>query len=136
MDIKDLSSIRFLKAEFPDITVTQIDNIIDAFQRLKDKVIANEEAKKAQKKELLVAVAELDKSLAKIGCTFDDVVKVKNGGEDALNEKKAIPPKYAYPDENGEQCTWTGRGRTPVAFAKLLASGRSAEEFLIPEAKE
>ncbi len=133
MDIKDLSSIRFLKAEFPDITTAQIDSIIDAFERLKDKIAANEAAKKAQREGLLKAVAELDKSLAELGYTFSDVEKLKKGGEAALGDKKSIAPKYAYTDENGNACTWTGRGRTPVAFAKLLESGRKAEEFLIPE---
>ncbi len=134
MDIKELSSIRFLKSEFPDITSAQIDSVIDAFSRLKEKLVEAENAKKAKRENLVKAVEAFENNLAELGLTFSDAAKFKQeGGETTVREKKVIPPKYAYTDENGNSCTWTGRGRTPVAFAKLLESGRKAEEFLIAD---
>ncbi|WP_312123587.1 H-NS family nucleoid-associated regulatory protein, partial [Pantoea vagans] len=41
------------------------------------------------------------------------------------------PAKYSYTDENGEQKSWTGQGRTPAAIKKALDSGKSLDSFLI-----
>ena len=41
------------------------------------------------------------------------------------------PAKYKFTDENGEEKTWTGQGRTPAALKKLLDEGKSLDDFLI-----
>ncbi|WP_313685399.1 H-NS family nucleoid-associated regulatory protein, partial [Pantoea sp.] len=41
------------------------------------------------------------------------------------------PAKYSYTDENGEEKSWTGQGRTPAAIKKALDAGKSLDSFLI-----
>ena len=41
------------------------------------------------------------------------------------------PAKYKYIDENGDEKTWTGQGRTPKAIAAALEGGKALEDFAI-----
>ena len=39
------------------------------------------------------------------------------------------PAKYKYTDENGNEQTWTGQGRTPKAIAAAIEAGKTLEDF-------
>ena len=41
------------------------------------------------------------------------------------------PAKYKYTDENGNEQTWTGQGRTPKAIAAAIEAGKTLEDFAI-----
>lgn len=42
-----------------------------------------------------------------------------------------VPQKYCYTDENGKEHYWTGRGRTPVIYQKLIDDGVDLKQYLI-----
>ena len=42
-----------------------------------------------------------------------------------------VPPKYRYTAPDGSEVTWSGRGRKPEAFIKLIEQGHSIDEYLI-----
>lgn len=39
--------------------------------------------------------------------------------------------KYKYTDENGNEQTWTGQGRTPKTIAAAIEAGKTLEDFAI-----
>ncbi|WP_259677923.1 H-NS family nucleoid-associated regulatory protein, partial [Klebsiella pneumoniae] len=41
------------------------------------------------------------------------------------------PAKYKYTDDNGNEQTWTGQGRTPKAIATAIEAGKTLEDFAI-----
>lgn len=41
------------------------------------------------------------------------------------------PAKYKYTDDQGNDKTWTGQGRTPKAIADAIASGKTLQDFEI-----
>ncbi|EBK1239989.1 H-NS histone family protein, partial [Salmonella enterica] len=41
------------------------------------------------------------------------------------------PAKYKYTDENGNEQTWTGQGRTPKAIAAAIEAGKKLEDFAL-----
>ncbi|ENU0116236.1 H-NS family nucleoid-associated regulatory protein, partial [Escherichia coli] len=41
------------------------------------------------------------------------------------------PAKYKYTDENGNEQTWTGQGRTPKVIAAAIEAGKTLEDFAI-----
>jgi len=57
----------------------------------------------------------------------------------ALSENKTVtkarraarPAKYSYVDENGENRTWTGQGRTPAVIKKAIEEGKQLDDFLL-----
>ena len=48
-----------------------------------------------------------------------------------LYEVITRPAKYKYVDENGQEKTWTGQGRTPLTIQKALNEGKSLNDFAI-----
>lgn len=48
----------------------------------------------------------------------------------ATSTGRKIAPKYHNPENTSQ--TWTGRGKAPVWFSQLIASGKTREDLLIP----
>ncbi|MBY6356742.1 H-NS histone family protein, partial [Enterobacter sichuanensis] len=48
-----------------------------------------------------------------------------------VKKRKPREAKYRFIDQNGEEKTWTGQGRTPKPIASALANGKSLDDFLI-----
>ena len=49
-------------------------------------------------------------------------------------KRAARPAKYSYIDENGEEKTWTGQGRTPAVIKKAMdEQGKQLYDFLIKD---
>ncbi len=49
-------------------------------------------------------------------------------------KRAARPAKYSYIDENGEEKTWTGQGRTPAVIKKAMdEQGKQLDDFLIKD---
>lgn len=46
-------------------------------------------------------------------------------------KRGSVEPKYAFTVEEGEEQTWTGRGRMPLALKELIEKGEELESFLI-----
>lgn len=47
-------------------------------------------------------------------------------------KRAARPAKYSYVDENGENKTWTGQGRTPAVIKQAIEEqGKKLEDFLL-----
>ena len=103
----------------------------------------------AKRKPATQAKAAVAKALKAAGWTFDELfgkpgaaaapaagktrktkgkaAKSKTGNGGTAGSK--VAPKYRNPAN--EQETWTGRGRSPLWLATLVASGHKQEEFLI-----
>ena len=49
-----------------------------------------------------------------------------------VNRRKNVSRvKQNIIDQNGEEKTWTGQGRTPKPIANALENGKSLDDFLI-----
>ena len=53
----------------------------------------------------------------------------KAGRRKSANTGRKVPPKYRNPDDASQ--TWTGRGKAPLWFGALIASGKTREDLLI-----
>nr|HAW6796961.1 H-NS histone family protein [Salmonella enterica subsp. enterica serovar Enteritidis] len=49
----------------------------------------------------------------------------------AKSPRAPRPAKYKYTDENGNEQTWTGQGRTPKGIAAAIEAGKTLEDFAI-----
>jgi len=57
------------------------------------------------------------------GLTVEEILAKGTGA------RKPVEAKYRHPDH--PELTWTGRGRQPVWFQELLASGKTKEDLAI-----
>lgn len=49
----------------------------------------------------------------------------------STGKRELRPAKYKYINENGNEKTWIGQGRTPLTIQKALDAGESMDKFAI-----
>ena len=135
IDIDDLGKIRTVRSAFVDASVGQLNTAIAVLTRFRDEILQAEEEKNKIALQRLEPKKEILKKMREYNLTSADLVDTSDVAPSAVNRRGPrgpVEPKYEYRDENGELCTWTGRGRTPVSFVKMLEkTGKKAEDFLI-----
>lgn len=79
------------------------------------------------RRRLVKARHELDRIAKQYGVTLEEVLEAT-----ASSRKGPLPPKFRNPEIPHE--TWTGRGRNPKWLVDALATGKTIEDFRIPDA--
>lgn len=131
--LKILNNIRTLRAQARECPLETLEEMLEKLE-----VVVNE------RRELeSVAAAEIEERTRKLqqyremliadGIDPNELL----GGVPTIRtgvkaKRAARPAKYRYIDENGEERTWTGQGRTPAVIKKAIdAQGKSLDDFLI-----
>ncbi|EGU31306.1 DNA-binding protein H-NS [Vibrio ichthyoenteri ATCC 700023] len=130
---KTLLNIRSLRAFSRELTLEQLEEALD---KLTTVVLERQESdeielkERAEQEEKLSSIAE---QITKQGIDVEALISALSGQPKTKNKTKRTPrpAKYRYTDENGQEKTWTGQGRTPSAIQSQLDSGKSIDEFLI-----
>lgn len=132
--LKALSNIRSLRVLAREVSLEQLES---AAEKLAIVIEEKREAMKAVELENAKRLAGLNKYkelLEQDGLSIEELAELLNGS--ALPNKKrearqARPAKYKFTDEFGNEKTWTGQGRTPLALQKALAEGKNLADFEI-----
>ncbi|MDD0824940.1 H-NS family nucleoid-associated regulatory protein [Mannheimia sp. AT1] len=134
-DLKALFNIRSLRAFSKDLTLEQLESISEKLAIIiteKQEEIKKQELEQAKQLENLNKYKEM---LKQDGITIDELAELlANKVIKARKARKPVAPrpaKYKFVDENGNEKTWTGQGRTPKALQKLLNEGKKLEDFEI-----
>lgn len=127
--MKTLLNLRQLRSGAKEYSLEQLQEMLDKLQTV---VAEREEAEKEaqeQEKERQEKLNYFREQLLKDGINPEELL----AGIPAQTKTKRAPrpAKYRFIDENGEEKTWTGQGRTPSALKKALDEGRQLEEFEI-----
>lgn len=121
---------RSLKAATRELTLEQLNEGFDKLTAIVTERRESEEQYRKQNAERLRKIEEYKALLRSEGIELADLM----GGEVSPSEKvkrAPRPPKYRYTDENGQEQTWTGQGRQPVAIREAIAAGKTLDDFLI-----
>lgn len=134
MDIKELKSIRAVKAALPDVTVADIDEIIEVFNKLKDAIKDREEKELREIEKRNEDRNKVLEFMKQNNISASVMADYAPAAETAAKPRKKLEPKYRFVGLDGIEGTWTGRGKMPKPFAKLLESnGRQKEDYLIQQ---
>ncbi|OBT13915.1 transcriptional regulator [Vibrio sp. UCD-FRSSP16_10] len=133
---KTLLNIRSLRAFSRDLTLEQLEEALDKLTTVVEERRENEAEERAVREEKERKLAEYAQQLLKEGIDIEELVAAVAGdtstkSNKAKSKRAPRPAKYEYVNENGEQKTWTGQGRTPSAIQTQLDAGKSVEDFLI-----
>jgi DNA-binding protein H-NS len=127
--IKILTHGRRLQA-----AVKEID--IETLEEVAGKLLNIIENRKQQEAELLQAEKDKQNKLDAIrkqmddaGINWEDIAELGPARSSRLGQKR--PVKYSYTDEEGDEHRWTGIGRMPKVFARLIEQGKSLDDFHI-----
>ncbi|QIM66548.1 DNA-binding protein H-NS-like protein [Mannheimia granulomatis] len=133
--LKNLLNIRSLRTLAKELDLEQLKSISEKLNVIiteKEEEIKLEELEKAKQLESLNKYKEMLKqdglSIDELAALLADKV-IKN-----RKVRKAVTPrpaKYKFTDENGNEKTWTGQGRTPKALQQALDKGKKLEDFAI-----
>ncbi len=130
--LKTLTNIRSLRAAARELSLVQLESILDKLQI----VVAEkrEEADRLQQQEVerQERIEKYRALLKQDGITADELAEILNTDSTPPRKKRTPrPAKYRYTDENGDTKTWTGQGRTPRTIQAALDAGKSLTDFEI-----
>ncbi|MBL5962074.1 DNA-binding protein StpA [Enterobacter asburiae] len=137
LTLQNLNNIRTLRAMARELSLDVLEEMLE-----KVRVVTEEkrselteleqqraEQQRAEQQEKINALLELMKA---DGISPTDLLgsELAQTGK-PVKKRKPREAKYRFIDQNGEEKTWTGQGRTPKPIASALADGKSLDDFLI-----
>ncbi|AAU37929.1 H-NS family histone-like protein [Basfia succiniciproducens] len=130
--IKTLNNLRRLRSMAKELSIEQLENIIEKFQLVIEEKKAEELEIKRLEEERKNRLEKYRELLKEDGITADELAQILAGKNNTAKAKRApLSAKYKYINENGEQKTWTGQGRMPKAIQLQLNAGKSLSDFAI-----
>lgn len=137
------NNIRTIRKEAHEMGYDTFLEFAEKVQTIKDEFLKEaeeEKAKQALVEEKLKATTELlqsegfEVSLEAVRALLlgqiDTPAPTGKGKGGKGVKRGSVEPKYAFTVE-GEEQTWTGRGRMPLALKELIEKGEELESFLI-----
>lgn len=130
--LKMLTNVRSLRVLARETSLEQLEIALEKFSLVveekreaeakAEREIAERQARIAKLKELLIQEEITAQELA---------ILLGQESQSQRKKREPRPAKYKYIDENGEERTWTGQGRTPKVIQKALDAGKSLSSFEI-----
>ncbi|HHE3463699.1 TPA: H-NS family nucleoid-associated regulatory protein [Pasteurella multocida] len=130
--LKKLTNVRSLRVLARETSLEQLEIALEKFSLVVEEKREAEAKAEREIAERQARIAKLKESLIQEGITAQELA-ILLGQESQSQRKKREPrpAKYKYIDENGEERTWTGQGRTPKVIQKALDAGKSLSSFEI-----
>ena len=131
---KTLLNIRSLRAFSRELTLEQLKEALDKLTIVVQERQESEVEERAAKAEQQAKLSSIAEQIAKDGIDVADLIAALSGEvktKSAKTKRAPRPAKYKYVDGNGDEKTWTGQGRTPLAIQQQLDAGKSLEEFAL-----
>lgn len=131
--LRNLNNIRTLRAqaretplEFLEEMLAKLATVVEELRDEQDYVRKEQEEKQAKLKAIHAQLLE-------DGIDPQELLNARSSkkGTRAKSVRKARPAKYQYTDEQGNQRTWTGQGRTPKVISNAIAGGKKIIDFEI-----
>ena len=127
--MKALLNLRSLRALSREYTLEQLEEALDKLTTVvteRSDAEAEEQAKETERNEKLTQYREM-----LLADGIDPEELLASLAKAPKTKRATRPAKYKFIDENGDEKTWTGQGRTPSALKKALDDGQALEEFEI-----
>ncbi len=122
---------RSLRAAVRELTLEQLNEACVKLTDIVEERRTAEAANQVKDAVRLQKIEEMKALLAAEGLVIADLVSVSSNSEKSFSKRAPRPAKYKYFDENGQEKTWTGQGRTPLIIRRALNEGKSLNEFAI-----
>ncbi|MBU9833645.1 H-NS histone family protein [Rahnella sp. L72c] len=129
--LKVLNNIRSLRAEAREVSLETLEEMLEKLSAvIEDR--REEEASFIKEKEKRQAKLEAIRAkLLEDGIDPEELISGLQTPSKRKSTRETRPAKYKYTDENGNERTWTGQGRTPKIIAEAIANGKKIDDFKI-----
>ena len=128
--IKTLNNIRTLRAQARETDLATLEDMLGKLTAIVEDRRQEESLALQQNAERQAKIEALRAQLLEDGIDPSELLGNPKSSRPAT-VRAPRPAKYKYIDENGDEKTWTGQGRTPKAIAAALEGGKVLEDFAI-----
>ena len=115
--IKTLLRKNSLRKQCQELSGSEIEKVIADLGDILEERKAEEAAMHAEQQAKMAAIDAIRETMRSAGVDLSDLM----GMVEAAPKKQAVKAKYQITDAQGEVHSWSGRGRTPTAFAEYMA---------------
>ncbi|WP_460216765.1 H-NS family histone-like protein [Escherichia coli] len=129
--LKALNNIRTLRAQARETDLATLEEMLEKLTAIVEDRREEEASAQQQNAERQAKIEALRAKLLEDGIDPSELLGSVSPTKSGKAKREPRPAKYKYTDENGNEKTWTGQGRTPKAIAAALESGKALEDFAI-----
>ncbi|TSH81603.1 H-NS family nucleoid-associated regulatory protein [Pantoea sp. paga] len=133
-DLKVFSNIRTLRAQARETSLEILEEILEKIAAIVEEKRLEEESGKKEQEERKVKLEAIREQLLADGIDPQELLGNYGSSSTSAKQKSSRnprPAKYKYTDENGNEKSWTGQGRTPKAIKYALDTGKNLDDFMI-----
>lgn len=124
--INVLLNLRTLRAKSRELTLEQLQEGLDKLTQVVNERIKVEEQLREENREKKEKLETYRQLLIADGITPEELLEMMETSKSKKLVRAVRPAKYKYTDDNGQEKTWTGQGRTP----KFLTD-KNLDDYLI-----
>ncbi|MEI7188064.1 H-NS family nucleoid-associated regulatory protein [Dickeya dianthicola] len=129
--LKVLNNIRTLRAQARELDLETLEEMLEKLTAIVEDRRQEEVSAQQQNAERQAKLEAFRAQLVADGIDPAELLGSISTSKSAKAKRAPRPAKYRYTDENGNEQTWTGQGRTPKAIKEALENGKSLEDFEI-----
>lgn len=130
--LKVLNNIRTLRAQARETDLETLEEMLKKLSVIVDERREEEQAILKEQEQRQAKLEAFRRKLLEDGIDPAELLAAVGSSQPKAKSTRAPrPAKYKYTDENGNEQTWTGQGRTPRAIAAAIESGKTLEDFAI-----
>lgn len=131
--LKVLFNVRSLRANLRALPLEQLEEAKEKFEQIYIERVESTEKERSEQAEHQRKLAEFSEMLKNACIDPRDLmgsVSPVAASTGSKTKRAPRPAKYKF-QEDGQEKTWTGQGRTPKAIAEQVALGKNLDDFLI-----
>ncbi|HFP9335676.1 TPA: H-NS family nucleoid-associated regulatory protein [Raoultella planticola] len=131
--LKALNNIRTLRAHARETDLVTLEEMLEKLTAVVEDRREEESAVRKEQEERQAKLQAFRQKLLEDGIDPAELLSgfSTSSKSTAKSQRAPRPAKYKYTDENGNEQTWTGQGRTPKAIAAAIEAGKTLEDFSI-----
>lgn len=133
-EFKLFGSIRTLRALARGTSLEILEEILEKLTAIVEEKRHEEESGMKEREERKAKLLTIREQLLADGIDPQELLINSNPPSTTKKRKSSRSPrpaKYRYTDEDCNEKSWTGQGRTPKAIKKAVDDGKSLDEFLL-----
>lgn len=130
--LKILNNIRTLRAQARECSLETLEEMLEKLDVVVNERREEESHAQAENAERSRKLEQYREMLLADGIDPNELLNALSENKTVTKARRAArPAKYSYVDENGENRTWTGQGRTPAVIKKAIEEGKQLDDFLL-----
>src|SRR5690554_1017406 len=124
--IKILTRKNSLRKHCQEMGLAEIDKVIADLNDIRAEIEEIELRRKQEEQAKKEKVAEIQRLMREANIGLEELKQ----SVEPVARKKTVKAKYVIIDSEGKEHTWSGRGRTPVAFREYMDANNLTKEEL------